>query len=107
MGQGRARRAGRGRGAGRRVLTLKLRWLVPLLVLAAPAALADQVEPARIAELLFPQSRSWTRLADLPAVPREAIDAYLLERLRNAISSRDAGLAETAECSFMLRGFAG
>src|ERR1041384_7794961 len=82
------------------------RWLI-LLLLLAPIAHADQVEPARIAELLFPQSRNWTRLADLPAVPRDEIDGMLLERLRGAISSRDAALAETPDCSFMLRGFAG
>src|ERR1043165_8469684 len=83
-----------------------LRWLI-LLLLLAPMAQADQVEPSRTPELLSPQSRNWPRLAELPAVPREEIDGMLLERLRGAISSRDAGLAETPECSFMLRGFAG
>lgn len=75
--------------------------LAVLLGFVLSPAWADPPAPERLADLLFPESKTWPRFAELPAAPPRELDMYVVERL-------DRGLPRdrfTAECSFTIRTF--
>jgi len=79
------------------------RLLAVLLAFVLSPARAEPPSPERLADLLFPESRTWPRFADLPSVPARELDMYLVERL-------DRGLPRervSPECSFIIRTFVG
>jgi len=56
-----------------------------LVLLSLVSPRADEPDPLRVADLLFPESRGWPRFEELPAVPMGEIDAAGIGRLRRAL----------------------